>query len=324
MRWTTQVVLTGPGRVESRRRALEPLRAGQALLRVTQSGVCSSEVDKWLGHGASYPAEIGHEVAGVVEEVAPGGDPALAVGDHVVSWVPGGGMAGFVPVEARHAIRVRPGGVFPAAAEPVACCVNAVELAAPALGADVLVIGTGFMGQLLVRLSLLKGARSVTVAGRRPEALARSVAGGASRVVDLRAASLPEAVGAGPDGSGGADVTYEATGAQDGLTLAGRATRTGGTVAIVGYHQGGPRTLDLAYWNERAFRIANAHFRDLDTILGGMRTAVALAEAGRLDPADLLTHRYPLEDVARAFRDAADKPEGFVKAVVEPHPAAAG
>lgn len=320
MRWTTQVVLTGPGRVESRRRELAPPHAGQALIRVTQSGVCSSEVDKWLGHGRDYPAEIGHEVAGVVERVAPGDETGLAAGDHVVSWVPGGGMTEFMVIESGHAIRVAPGSAFPAAAEPMACCVNAVELAAPALGADVLIIGTGFMSQLLTRLSLLKGARSVTVVGRSGEALARSAAGGATRVVDLRTESPAEVVGA-DGGADGVDVTYEATGSQDGLTLAGRVTRTGGTIAIVGYHQGGPRTIDLASWNERAFRIANAHFRDLSTILDGMRTSVALTEAGRLDPSDLLTHRYPLDDVAGAFRDAADRPKGFVKAVIEPNPA---
>jgi len=49
-----------------------------------------------------------------------------------------------------------------------------------------------------------------------------------------------------------------------------------------------------------------------------MRTAIALVESGRLETSDLLTHRYLLEDAAEALRTAAERPEGFVKAVVEP------
>lgn len=315
---TTQAVLTGPGRIEVRRAPLEPPRAGQALIRVTQCGLCGSEVDQWQGLGGRYPVAIGHEVAGVVEEVASGGDDRLAPGDHVVSWVPGGGMAELMVIETRHAIPVRPGLGFPAVAEPLACCVNAMELAAPPRGADVVIIGAGFIGQLLLRLSVLGDARSVIVAGRRPDALARAAAQGATRVVDLHAESLCDVVAALP--GEGADVTYEAAGAQETLTLAGLVTRTGGTLAIVGYHQGESRTVDMARWNERAFRIANAHFRSLETILGGMRAAVALVHSGRLDPADLLTHRYALGDVEAAFRTAVDKPEGFVKGAIEPRP----
>jgi L-iditol 2-dehydrogenase len=314
---TTQIVLTGPGRAEPVRRRLEPLRPGQALIRVTQCGVCGSEVDKWLGAG-SYPAEIGHEVAGVVEGVAADAGGRLAVGDHVVSWVTGGGVTEFAAVEARHALRIPPGLGFPAAAEPLACCVNAVELAAPRLGAHVVIIGSGFMSRLIERLSALKGARSITVAGRRAEALDGAADRPATRLVNLRTQSLDEAV-AEATGGAGADVVYEATGTQGSLDLAGQVTRVGGTIAITGYHQAGRRTIDLGRWNERAYRIANAHFRDIEVILGGMRTAVGLVESGRLDPADLLTHRFPLTGVDRAFRVAAERPKGFVKAVIEPH-----
>ncbi|MFD8377329.1 zinc-binding dehydrogenase [Streptomyces sp. NPDC059679] len=319
---TAQALLTGPGRVDLIRRRLEPVRTGQALIRVTQCGLCASEADQWLGRSGRYPVEIGHEIAGVVEEIAPGdeGGP-LSVGDHVVAWVPGGGFTEFMVIETRHAIPVRPGRVFPAVAEPLSCCVNAVELAAPRVGADVVIIGTGFMALLIQRLSVLKGARSVIVAGRRPTALARCAEQGATRVVDLRTESLAAVVAADTE-AGGADLTYEATGAQDALTLAGQVTRTSGTIAIVGYHQGEPRTVDLAHWNERAFRIANAHFRDLPTILGGMRTAIALVDSGQLDPSDLLTHRYPLHEIPAAFRDAVRRPDGFIKAVIEPAPSA--
>ncbi len=43
-----------------------------------------------------------------------------------------------------------------------------------------------------------------------------------------------------------------------------------------------------------------------------------LVESGRLDLTPLMTHIYPLEDIGQAFIDAAERPKGFVKAVVAP------
>jgi threonine dehydrogenase-like Zn-dependent dehydrogenase len=320
MPFTAQLVLTGPGQLEHRRRELPPLRPGQVRLRVTQCGVCASEVDRWRDGDGPFPAEVGHEVAGVVEEVVPGGGPAPEPGDHVVAWVPGGGCSERLVAESAHTVGVPPDLPFPAVVEPLACCVNAVETVNPPLGADVVVVGTGFLSRLLVRLSLLRGARSVTVAGRRR---ATVPVGGATATVDLRSPGLAEAV-ASATGGRGADVVYEATGVQEGLTAATRLTPAGGTLAIVGYHQGGPRSVDIGDWNARGLQVVNAHFRDLTVILRGMREAASLLASGRLDAADLLTHRYPLDRAAHAFRAAENRPAGFVKAVIEPCPSIGG
>lgn len=85
---------------------------------------------------------------------------------------------------------------------------------------------------------------------------------------------------------------------------------------IVGYHQGGVREIPLGDWNWNAFEIVNAHFRDVATIMRGMRIGLRLLTSGRLDVSDLITHRYPLADIGRAFEVAYEKPEGFVKATV--------
>jgi L-iditol 2-dehydrogenase len=84
----------------------------------------------------------------------------------------------------------------------------------------------------------------------------------------------------------------------------------------VGYHQGGDRSLPLARWNWMAFEIVNAHFRDRATILRGMRVGMRLLTSGRIALDELVTHRYPLEDIRSAFETAHAKPDGFVKATV--------
>ncbi len=310
-------LLTAPYTIEWRELELPDPSPGEVLVRIEQSGVCASELSLWTGREPDeLPAEIGHEVAGTVEAV--GADvTSVAVGDSVVVWVPdGGGFAERMLAPERCCIRVAPGLAFPAVAEPLACVVGAVELAEPALGDDVVIVGAGFMGNLLQLVSALKGPRSVTVADMRPDALARAAELGATRVVDVRGESLADAVREVTDGRG-AGVAYEVIGVQAGLDMVGEVTRMGGTLAIVGYHLGGTRAIPLARWNWMAYRIVNAHFRDPAAIVGWMRAGMRLVETGALDVAPLKSDVLGLDSVAEAFRRATEKPEGFVKAVVE-------
>jgi L-iditol 2-dehydrogenase len=311
-------LLTQPFQIDIVDRDLPSVSGSMVRVRVLQCGVCTSELDMWSGRAAEkLPLALGHEVAGVVEEI--GEDVAtVKVADRVAVWVHGGGFAEEVVVEERYCVAVADGVAYPAVAEPLACVVNAVELAAPALADDVVIIGAGYMGNLIQMVTALKGPRTITVADVREDALARATELGATRVVDTSAQSLPRVVEEITDGRG-ADVTYEVTGIERGLVLAGEVTRMSGKLCIVGYHQGGMRSIPLADWNWMAFHLVNAHFRDIDTIMRGMRTGMRLVNAGVLDAAQLVTGSFSLDEIGRAFETAAAKPDGFVKAVVEPH-----
>lgn len=311
-------VLTEPRHIELVERELPPLTPTQVRVRVRQCGVCTGELDAWSGKADErLPLEVGHEVAGVVEEVG-SAVAELAVGDDVAVWIEeGGGFAEQVVQEQRFCVRVAPGLAYPAVAEPLACIVGAVELTAPRLGDDVVIVGAGFMGNLLQLVSALKGPRSVTVADVRPDALARAAELGATRVVDSARESLEDVVREVTEGRG-ADVTYEVTGVQPGLDLAGAVTRMGGKVCIVGYHLGGARAIPLGTWNWMAFHVVNAHFRDPDEIMRSMRAGMRLVSTGALDVGRLMTDVFPLAQTSEAFARAVERPEGFVKAVVEP------
>lgn len=310
-------VMTDPFRIELVDRDVPALGPRDVRVRVQQCGICTSEIDLWTGKAPDrLPAAIGHEVAGVVEEV---GDEVVAVklGDRVAAWVEGGGFAEQVVAQDRYCVPVAADVAYAAVAEPLACVVNAVELAAPALADDVVIVGAGYMGNLIQLVTALKGPRSITVADIRPDALERAAAMGATRVVDTREESLADVVAEVTDGRG-ADLSYEVTGSNPGLDLAGSVTRMSGKVCIVGYHQGGVREIPLGQWNWMAYNIVNAHFRSIDTIMGGMRAGMRLVNAGVLDVSPLVTGVYELGDIAVAFETAVAKPEGFIKAVVEP------
>jgi L-iditol 2-dehydrogenase len=311
-------ILAEPERFQLRDDPTPEIGPDEVLVRVAACGVCASELEMYRGLAghATYPWYPGHEVSGVVDQVGKEVE-TLALGDPVAAWVTTHGYGEYVAVPAQHCFPARDVPLELALGEPLACAVNAVELAAPSLGDDVVVIGAGFMGNLVQKLMALRGPRQLIVADTRRDALERAASLGATRTVDVRQEDLAEVVLQQTEGRG-ADVTFEVTGVQTALDLLGRVTRMSGTVAIVGYHQGAPRTIDLAAWNWMAFRVANAHFREVTTILRGMRIGMRLLTSGRIHLDELVTHRFSLDEIDTAFHTAIDKPPGFVKATVMP------
>jgi threonine dehydrogenase-like Zn-dependent dehydrogenase len=324
-----QAVLRTPGTFEVVEAAMPEIGAEDLLVRVAACGVCASELDMYTGHtDRDFPILPGHEVSGVVEQVG-SAVTRQRPGDRVGIWVTEAGFSEYVRVRSDFAL---PAGNMPlelALAEPVACAVNAVEIAGVGLGDDVAIVGAGFMGALVLKLVLLKGARRVFVADTRTEALERARAIGATHTIDVRTESLVDIIRANTDRvpagtfgdvdeleEVGADVSFEITGVQAPLSVIGDATRMAGTVVIVGYHQAGVREIPLGSWNWKALRVVNAHFREVATIMRGMRTGMRLLSSDRLEIGDLVTHRFSLDEVGDAFQIAVDKPAGFLKSTV--------
>jgi L-iditol 2-dehydrogenase len=291
------------------------IAADEVLVRVAACGVCTSELDTWAGSGRTdYPLYLGHEVSGVI--VSAGSEVHdLAAGDPVGVWVTTRGFAEYVAVKGDYCCRVRGVPLDLVMTEPLACAANAVELAEVRLGDDVVVVGAGFMGNLVQQLVALRGAHQLIVADTRPDALSLARRLGATRVVNVVEEDLADVVSELTDGRG-ADVSFECTGTQGALDTVGDVTRMSGKVVLVGFHQGGPRTIALSVWNWMAFTIVNAHFREVSTIMRGMTIAARLIESGQVSLEALVTHRFPLAQIDDAFTAARDKPPGFVKAVV--------
>jgi L-iditol 2-dehydrogenase len=307
-------VLQAPHRFDVVDAGVPEIAPDEVLVRVANCGVCASELDMWEGKSSTFPWYPGHEVSGVVEDV---GDEVtgFAPGDTVAVWVTGRGFAEYVAVKAEYCLPADGVPLDLALAEPVACAVNTVELASTSLGDDVVIVGAGFMGNLVQSLVALRGPRRVIVADTRPDALERARALGATHVVHVGVEPLDEAVREATEGRG-ADVTFEVTGVQAPLDVLGDITRMSGKIVIVGYHQGEPRSIPLGHWNWMAFTIVNAHFREVETIMRGMRIGMRLLTSGRLVLDRLVSHRFPLAEIGDAFATAHAKPEGFVKATV--------
>lgn len=312
-------VLAAPGRFELTTVRHGPVPEGRSRVRVEGCGVCGSNLPVFEGRPwFTYPLAAGlpgHESWGVVEEPAGGEAEGLRPGSRVAILCDGA-FSERLDVEPWRLVPLPPaldGKPFPG--EALGAAFNVAARSRLDGATTVCVVGVGFIGALLVAIAAHAGARVIAVS-RRPFSREVAAAMGADAVVD----------GADPDAACAAvgdltdgelcDVVIEAAGAQGALDLAGRLTRVRGTLVVAGFHQDGPRRVDLQLWNWRGIDVVNAHERDDLVVLGGMRRAVEACADGWLDPTPLYTHRLPLARVGEGMRLLGERPAGFVKALV--------
>jgi len=201
--------------------------------------------------------------------------------------------------------------------EPFGCAMNIFRRSDIRAGDTGAVVGVGFLGAVLVRLASKAGARVIAIS-RRQASLDLAIEMGAAETIPMQDHwQIIERV---RELTGGrfCDRVIEAVGKQWPLDLAAELTREGGRLVIAGYHQDGPRQVNMQLWNWRGFDVVNAHERDPAISVQGMREAVDAIESGVIDPRMLVTHRYPLEKLGEALDATRDRPGNFVKAVVIP------
>jgi threonine dehydrogenase-like Zn-dependent dehydrogenase len=85
---------------------------------------------------------------------------------------------------------------------------------------------------------------------------------------------------------------------------------------VAGYHQDGPRNVNMQLWNWRGLDVINAHERDPKVYREGMREVVNAVASGRIDTSSLYTHTFPLDRLDQALDATRDRPDGFLKALV--------
>jgi len=300
--------VTAPGRAKLEQVPAPVPEAGEVLIRVEGCGVCGSSASLWEGRPwFSYPLRPGapgHEGWGRIE----------ALGDDV-TWPPPGTRVAFLSrcafaeldVAAADDVVALPPELDdrPFPGEALGCAMNVFARSRIEAGDTVAVVGAGFIGLLLVRLATLVGAQ-VTAYSRRSFALELAEKLGAERTCALDSAGDEERF----------DCVIEAAGAQGTLDVASRLARERGVLVIAGYHQDGPRAVDMQLWNWRGLDVVNAHERDPAAYVAGMRRAVEAVAGGSLDPDLLYTHSFPLAELDLALEAGRERPDGFLKALV--------
>ena len=311
-------VLTAPGAIRIEDAPLPTPAAGEVRVRLEGCGVCASNLEPWAGQEwMTYPGEpggLGHEGWGVVDAVGMG-VTALAPGNRIAT-LSGRGFAEYDIVQADMAVRLPPalaGKPFPG--EPLGCAFNIFRRSDVRAGQTVAIVGIGFLGAVLTRLATDAGAQVIAIS-RRQETLDLARHYGAAETIPMHDHwAIIEQVKA-LTGENLCERVIECVGKQWPLDLASALVGFGGRLVIAGYHQDGPRQVNMQDWNWKGIDVVNAHERDPVVQVQGLQEAVDAVASGRFDPAPLYTHRYPLERLGEALDATRDKPGGFVKALI--------
>ena len=311
-------IFAGPGQVRLNEVARSEPSPGQVRIRLEGSGVCASNLTPWAGpEWMRFPLEpgaLGHEGWGVVDAVGDGVE-GLSVGDRVAA-LSYHAYAEYDLADADAVVRLPEtlaGQPFPG--EPLGCAINIFRRSKIAAGQTVAIVGIGFLGALLTRLATDAGARVIAIS-RRPFSLDVAREFGAAETIPMD--DHERIIGQVKELTGGAfcERVIEAVGKQWPLDLAGELTRERGRLIVAGYHQDGPRQVNMWLWNWRGLDVINAHERDPKIYMQGIREAVDAVASGRLDPRPLYTHTFPLDRLGEALDATRDRPDGFLKALV--------
>lgn len=307
--------ISAPGQIDLREIEFREPRAGEVRVRIEGCGVCASNLPLWEGKPwFEYPMEPGgpgHEAWGRIDATG-AGISDLAPGDRV-AMISSHGFAEYDFAPASQVVRLpeflddQP---FPG--EALGCVVNIFERALVMPGETVAIVGVGFLGTLLTQLAARAGAKVFAISRRR-SSLRMAEQFGA--VVALESGRALEAVKRLTRGRG-CDSVIEAAGTQPSLDLASELTSEGGRLVIAGYHQDGPRQVNMQLWNWRGLDVINAHERNPDVYVRGIRGAIRAMQTDVMDPLPLYTHKFSLDELPRAFETLAESPEGFFKGIV--------
>ena len=311
-------VLTAPQTIDVQEIDLPEPAAGQVRLRLEGSGLCASNLPVWEGREwFAYPVAAGspgHEGWGVVDALGEG-VTTLQVGDRV-SALSYHAYAEYDLAAADQVVKLPAalaGQPFPG--EPLGCAMNIFQRSRIEAGQTVAILGIGFLGALLVQLAWHAGARVIAIS-QRDFSLEVARESGADEVIKMADHwQIIEQVKALTDGKF-CERVIECTGKEWPLNLAGELCAERGTLVIVGFHQDGLRQVNVQLWNWRGLDVINAHERDPQEYIKGIRAAVAAVEKGILRPEKLYTNHYPLENIGEAFHHLASRPDGFMKALI--------
>jgi threonine dehydrogenase-like Zn-dependent dehydrogenase len=295
---------------------------GEALVRVTLAGICSTDLHITRGY-AAFSGTLGHEFVGVVEE----SPDTSQIGRRVVGEINAG--CGECQLcrsgDSRHClsrtvlgIHGRDGAfaeflnlppvnllVVPDAVtdrqavftEPLAAAFEILAQVNIGPSDRVAVIGDGKLGQLIARV-LIGASSHLILIGKHDEKLELARAAG---VESVNVSGLQ-------DGNGAFDVVVEASGSPSGLKLAQQLVRAKGTIVLKSTFRGQSAIETSAIVVNEVTLVGSR--------CGRFAPALAALESGKVDVEPLIEREYALENGIAAMTEAASP--GMLKVLLDP------
>lgn len=320
------------------------LSENEVLIKVEACGICGTDVHIYHGGVGSAPVTppvvLGHEFAGIVEKIGAGVDN-VSVGDHVtldpnmycgkcrpckmgkksncenlyaLGVNTNGGFAQYCISPAEQCYKINKDISFDVAAmaEPLACAIHGIDRAEIQPGQNVLIIGGGTIGLIMVQLAKLAGASTVILSQPVKERNEIALSIGADAIIDSANEDLITKIKE-ICGTDGVDVVIECVGKPSSSLQAVKAAAAGANIVLFGV-PAVDSSIELPL-----FDIYKKELRIIGSIINPdtHQRAVNLINSNKIQLQKLITHSYPLEQLEDAIHMQMKRES--IKVVVHPN-----
>lgn len=301
---------------------------GEKLIRIQSVGVCGSDLH-WFSEGSigdakiERPLVLGHEFAGVTSDgqrVAV--DPAIPCGycEFCVHGHPNlcsnlifaghgttdGSLREWMAWNVKSLFLIPDSLSFDDGAmlEPLGVAIHTVDLGKVKPGMSVGVFGCGPIGLLVIQMAKLAGASNIIATDKLPHRIEAAKALGASQVFDAGDSDRLSQIGAATSKQG-VDVAFDAAGTPEAVEDVFAAVSVGGKVILAGIPDEDKTSFTASVARRKGLTI-----KLVRRMKHTYPRAIELVSKGLVDVRSIVTHHFPLEQSAEAFR-VAQRREGL-------------
>jgi threonine dehydrogenase-like Zn-dependent dehydrogenase len=311
---------------------LSPLKDNQVLIKVLACGICSTEMAVFNGdtigvegcsfHYKSYPANLGHEAVGYVEEVGPKVRD-LKVGDAVTGMTYSGcAYAEFIIEPEDMLIKINDSNKdnhHKYILEPLMATTNIIHQLKISYGDSIAIIGDGYMSMILVCALSKYPLKDLIVVGHHDWRLDLMSKYGATSIINSKTENAWEIINEKTYGKG-VDISVEYAGTTESLALSASICKAKVRSQLV---------MASSYSNDTPFIIAN-YLQNRAPILvpayphtsfdkqKDMERAMWALESGIFPVDSLMTHNFGFNNIQEAFELNQTRQKGFIKGTFFP------
>jgi len=340
------MVLTGIKQMEMQE-VFNPviINGTDVLVRLKVIAVCGSDVHYYVSgkigdQVVKYPFAVGHECAGVVEEVG-SAVTMVKVGDRIAIepampcykcdqcksgrphtcrqltflGCPGqasGSLSEFIVMPETSCFPISAHMTYDQAAisEPLAIGVYAVNRSIPMKNAKIGILGFGPIGMSVLLPALAKGAAKVYVTDEINERLQIARDSGAMYAGNVDNTDVVNAIL--KQEPQGLDVVFECCGQQEAIEQAFDLLKPGGVLMLIGIPEFDHWSFPVSKGRHKEVTIINVRRQN-----GALEEALQMLSEGTVDVSKMPTHRFAFADTKQAFDLVASYDDGVMKAMID-------